>query len=230
MQGSETSNSSYVIPDFSVRYVLAGEDEVQGDFEITLNRKNAPSLRISPSYKQMWQELQHKQVKTADSVETQSFIKTKMESAKAFIEALQQRQHTLMNVMRTIVALQETFFREGTTLKPMILKDIADRVKMDISTISRVVNGKYVQTPFGVYELKYFFNEGVETSDGEMASNRDVKLLIADMIVSEDKKRPLSDDAIADELKQRGYLVARRTVSKYREQMDLPVARLRKTV
>lgn len=230
MQASETAAMSYVIPDFSVRYVPSDSDDSAGDFQIILNRKNAPTLRISPSYKLMWEELQQKNTKTPDSVETQSFIKTKMESARAFIEALQQRQHTLMNVMRTIVALQETFFREGTTLKPMILKDIADRVQMDISTISRVVNGKFVQTPFGVYELKYFFNEGVETSDGEMASNRDVKLLIAEMITNEDKHKPLSDDAIAVELKVRGFLVARRTVSKYREQLDLPVARLRKSV
>lgn len=220
---------SYVVPDFTVYYQPGDDDDTKGDFVIELHRKNLPALRISRAYKAMWEELQRKSARNESDNETRTFIKTKMDAARSFMEAIQQRSNTLMNVMRTIVSLQETFFRFGTTLRPMILKDIADRIGMDISTISRVVNGKYVQTEFGVYELKYFFNEGIETEDGESASNRDVKNEIAELINREDKNKPLSDDAIADELKQKGFIVARRTVSKYREQLGLPVARLRKT-
>lgn len=224
---------SYVIPDFTVFYQPESdseEDSGTGDFIIELHRKNMPALRISRAYKTMWESLQKKASRNDADNETRSFIKTKMDAARSFMEAIQQRSNTLMNVMRTIVSLQETFFRYGTTLRPMILKDIADRIGMDISTISRVVNGKYVQTEFGVYELRYFFNEGIETEDGESASNRDVKNHIADLIARENKSKPLSDDAIADELKKMGFIVARRTVSKYREQLGLPVARLRKTL
>jgi RNA polymerase sigma-54 factor len=221
---------SYVVPDFTVYYQPMEDDDERGDFIIELHRKNLPALRISRAYKSMWDELQRKAARNETDNETRTFIKSKMDAARSFMEAIQQRSNTLMNVMRTIVSLQETFFRFGTTLRPMILKDIADRIGMDISTISRVVNGKYVQTEFGVYELKYFFNEGIDTEDGESASNRDVKNHIADLINKESKAKPLSDDAIADELKKMGYIVARRTVSKYREQMGLPVARLRKTL
>src|SRR5690606_10797473 len=133
-----------------------------------------------------------------------------IESAKSFMDALSQRKHTLMNVMKTIVSLQESFFRSGATLRPMILKDVADRIEMDISTVSRIVNGKYVQTPFGVFELKYFFNESVEMQDGNSVANRDVKILVEELIKSEDKLKPLSDDALAAELQNRGFLVARR--------------------
>jgi len=222
---------SYVVPDFTVTYQpddSKGEDG--GDFVIQLHRKNRPALRISKAYKAMWDELQQKSAGSPGDRETKAFIKTKMEAARAFMEAIHQRSHTLMNVMKTIVSLQEKFFRFGTTLRPMILKDIADRIGMDISTVSRVVNGKYVQTEFGVYELKYFFNEGIETDDGETASNRDVKNHIARLIGDEDKNKPLSDDAIAAMLNKMGYKVARRTVSKYREQLGMPVARLRKTL
>jgi RNA polymerase sigma-54 factor len=131
-------------------------------------------------------------------------------------------------VMTTIVALQETFFRKGDGLRPMILKDVAERVGMDISTISRVVNGKYVQTPYGVFELKYFFNEGLETDSGEEVANRELKNLVLEIVTTEDKSNPFSDDAIAAKLAAKGFKVARRTVTKYREQLDIPVARLRK--
>ncbi|NBW71047.1 MAG: RNA polymerase sigma-54 factor, partial [Bacteroidetes bacterium] len=137
---------------------------------------------------------------------------------------------TLMNTMKTIVALQEDFFKYGEALKPMILKDIAERIGMDISTISRVVNGKYVQTNFGVYELKYFFNEGLTTESGEEVSNRAIKDILQKLIDAEDKSQPLSDQALADALAKEGYKVARRTVSKYREQLNEPVARLRKQI
>lgn len=223
-------SSGYIIPDFHVTY----EPEVASDgksdpFKIVLNRRNSPPLRVSPSYKHMWDDLQQKSVTTRGDQETKDFIKQRMDSAKAFMDAIQQRSNTLMNVMRTIVNLQEKFFRTGSTLRPMILKDVAEIIKMDISTISRVVNGKYVQTKFGVYELKYFFTEGIETDDGENASNRDVKIQIQALVSEEKSKKPLTDDQLVHLLKEKGYVVARRTVSKYREQLGIPVARLRKS-
>jgi len=225
-------SSNYIIPDFEVYYEPEvdeyGNEKEEGDFVISLNDRNAPSLRISPHYKKLWDKT--RKSKSEEAKETRSFIKGKMESAQWFIESIIQRQQTLLNVMRTIVALQEDFFKYGQGLKPMILKDIADRINMDISTISRVVNGKYVQTNFGIYELKYFFNEGVETESGEEVSNRAVKNLLLDIIEKEDKSKPLSDQALTNELKKEGYKIARRTVSKYREQLNIPVARLRKQV
>ncbi len=222
--------SDYIVPDFEVYFKPSDDNDEIGDFVINLNRKNIPTLRVSPSYKKMWDELTLKK-NTSESVkDTKTFIRSKIESAKAFMDALDQRKNTLMLVMKTIVALQESFFRNGSSLRPMILKDVADRIEMDISTVSRIVNGKYVQTPFGVFELKYFFNERVETQDGTAVANRDVKILVDEMIRGEDKSKPLSDDAIASELQHQGFLVARRTVTKYREQLNHPVARLRKEV
>lgn len=218
--------NDYIVPDFEV-FFQPDDETGEGDFVINLNRGNTPSLRISPSYKRLWDDLQ-RQKGTVDNSETRTFIRSKIESAKAFMDALSQRKNTLLGVMKTIVALQETFFRTGSSLKPMILKDVADRIGMDISTVSRIVNGKYVQTPFGVFELKYFFNESLDTQDGSSVSNREVKNLIETMIQNEDKSRPLSDDAITENLKKNGFIVARRTVTKYREQLNIPVARLRK--
>ena len=178
----------------------------------------------------MWEDLKQKKDKKKQTKETKNFIKNKIESAQWFIDSIRQRQNTLMNTMKTIVALQEDFFKHGEGLKPMILKDIADRVNLDISTISRVVNGKYVQTHFGVFELKYFFSEGLETVDGEEVSSREVKNAVQEIVDNENKKKPLSDQAIANKLKEQGYKVARRTVSKYREKLNIPVARLRKQI
>lgn len=225
-----SSGSGYIIPDFEVIYVPDAGETTEFPFKITLNHRNLPAVRISPSYKRMWDDLQHKEATSKDDKETQAFIKSKMESAKAFIEVISQRSNTLLSVMRTIVELQQKFFRTGATLRPMILKDVADRINMDISTVSRVVNGKYVQTKFGVYELKYFFNEGIETEDGESASNRDVKNLIESLIENEPPDKPLTDDKLVELIKEKGYIVARRTVSKYREQLGIPVARLRKSL
>ncbi len=223
----ETQN--YIEPDFEVYWRGEGQSETgKGEFVIHLNQRNAPSLRISPEYKQMWDEIKAKKDK-ADA-QTQQFMKGKIDSANWFIESIRQRQNTLMNTMKTIVALQEDFFKFGDGLKPMILKDVAERIGMDISTVSRVVNGKYVQTNFGVYELKYFFNEGLETESGEEVSNREVKNILQAIIDDEDKRNPLSDQALADALNEKGYKVARRTVSKYREQLNEPVARLRKQI
>ena len=224
------SGSDYIVPDFEVYFKPSDENDEIGDFVIHLNRRNVPTLRVSPSYKKMWDELTQKKTSSDSVKDTKTFIRSKIESAKAFMDALDQRKNTLMLVMKTIVALQESFFRNGSSLRPMILKDVADRIEMDISTVSRIVNGKFVQTPFGVFELKYFFNEKVETQDGTAVANRDVKILVDDMIRNEDKSKPLSDDAIASELQNQGFLVARRTVTKYREQLNHPVARLRKEV
>ncbi len=229
---------NYVVPDFVVYYQPAVDDEgnedpeQDGEFIITMNNRNAPKLQVSPKYKQMWDELNKSNGKKAqaEAKETKTFIKNKIESARWFIECIQQRQYTLMNVMQTIVALQEDFFKHGDGLKPMILKDVAERINMDISTVSRVVNGKYVQTPFGVYELKYFFNEGLETESGEEVSNREVKNQLQELIDHEDKKRPLSDQTLAKKMQEKGFMIARRTVSKYREQLNIPVARLRKEI
>jgi len=225
---------NYIEPDFEVYYQPAeeGEDgqEKEGDFVISLNNGNVPPLRISPRYKKMWDDLKKKKKKDKQTKETKNFIKGKIESAQWFIDSIRQRQNTLMNTMKTIVALQEDFFKHGEGLKPMILKDIAERVNLDISTISRVVNGKYVQTHFGVFELKYFFSEGLETESGEEVSSREVKNAVQEIVDNEDKQNPLSDQAIVGKLKEQGYKVARRTVSKYRKKLNIPVARLRKQI
>ncbi len=225
---------NYIEPDFEVRYEPGGsqngEESAEGDFIIKLNDRNVPPLRISPRYKKMWSDLKKKNNSNPEAKETKDFIKNKIDSAQWFIDSIRQRQNTLMNTMKTIVALQEDFFKHGEGLKPMILKDIAERVNLDISTISRVVNGKYVQTSFGVFELKYFFSEGIETESGEEVSSTEVKNIVQDIVDKENKQNPLSDQAIAEQLKDKGYKVARRTVSKYREQLNIPVARLRKQI
>ena len=160
-----------------------------------------------------------------------NFLKSKFESARWFINSINQRRQTMLGVMQAIVGQQAEFFRHGEgNLRPMILKDIAEIIKMDISTISRVVNGKYVQTDFGVYELKHFFSEGLSTDSGEDVSNKEVKSIIDSIIAEEDKKKPLSDQRIATMLEEKGFQIARRTVTKYREQLGIPVARLRKEI
>ncbi len=221
----------FVVPDFEVRYEESF-DESQADtgsFVILLHHRNMPNIRISRHYREIWDSIMDKRTKKGDD-QTREFIREKMESARWFIESLRQRKNTLMSVMTTIVALQETFFKTGKGIRPMILKDVAERIGMDISTVSRVVNGKYVQTPFGVYELKYFFTEGVETESGGTISNREIKNILLDLVNKEDKMNPLSDQALADALSEKGYPVARRTVSKYREQLNIPVARMRKGI
>jgi RNA polymerase sigma-54 factor len=229
--------TGYVIPDFEVRYhpnetVADNVDEqtaTSGDFEIILNHRNAPRLRISAEYQAMWNDIkQEKHIPKAQ--ETHLFFKQNMDNAKFFIEAIKQRQTTMLNVMRTIVALQEEFFRTGKGLKPMILDDIAKRIRMDISTVSRVTNGKYVQTSFGVFELKYFFNEKMLTLSGEEVANREIKDLLIKLIAEEDKTKPFSDQELVLEVDKHGYALARRTVAKYREQAGIPVARLRREI
>jgi RNA polymerase sigma-54 factor len=228
----QDENTDYIEPDFEVFYQPSESDdeEADGEFEIRLNQRNLPPLRISSEYKKMWEDLSKKRSGDDSQKKARNFIKDKVESAQWFIDSIKQRQNTLMKTMRTIVALQKDFFKHGKGLKPMILKDVAERISMDISTVSRVVNGKYVQTAFGVFELKYFFSEGLETESGEQVSSREVKKVLQDIIDNEDKQKPLSDQALTNLLKKKGYKVARRTVSKYRENLQLPVARLRKQI
>ena len=217
----------YIIPDF----LLSTENQ---RIHIRLNSRNAPELKVSKSYLNMYKEYKgiEKRNKTTNVRETLDFVKQRIEAAQWFIDAIHQRQYTLLNTMQAIADKQEEFFLSGgdeKMLRPMILKDIAEEIKMDISTVSRVANSKFVQTDFGIYPLKFFFTEGIETEDG-MVSNREVKKALEDIIGGESKRRPLSDDRIAELLKDKGYNIARRTVAKYREQLGVPVARLRKEV
>ncbi len=217
----------YIIPDF----ILTTEN---GKVNIRLNSRNAPDLKVSRNYLNMYNEYRRmeKDRRSPKVKETLDFVKSRIEAAQWFIDAIRQRQFTLLNTMETIAEKQEAFFRSGgdeKRLRPMILKDIADEIGMDISTVSRVANSKYVQTDFGIYPLKFFFTEGIETEDG-MVSNREVKKALQEIIDGESKRKPLSDDKIAAMLKDKGYNIARRTVAKYREQLGVPVARLRKEV
>jgi len=220
---SGIAKNQYVIPDF----ILSNNN---GKLELALNSRNAPELRISRSYTEMFKAYDKGDKKDKKLKEAVSFVKQKLDAAKWFIDAIKQRQHTLLRTMRAIVDFQYDYFLEGdeTKLRPMILKDIAQMINMDISTVSRVASSKTVQTDFGVFPLKYFFSEGIATDSGEEVSSREVKQIIKDLIVAEDKKKPLSDDKLEDLLNEKGYNIARRTVAKYREQLNIPVARLRK--
>jgi RNA polymerase sigma-54 factor len=226
-EGEFSEETNYITPDFTVEYV-------DGEFVITLNGRNAPDLHVSRHYRRMLQKLQAEKESDEDGEideETRDFLKDKFDSARWFINSINQRRHTMTLVMDAIVQLQEDFFRYGEGhLKPMILKDVAEIIDMDISTVSRVVNGKYVQTEWGVYELKYFFSEGLETTDGEEVSNKEVKAELQRIVDDEDKTDPMSDQALADALEEKGFKIARRTVSKYRKQLSIPVARLRKEI
>jgi RNA polymerase sigma-54 factor len=215
--------TQYLMPDF----ILTNDN---GVLNLTLNARNAPELRVSPAYTEMFRTYDKASKKDAKMKEAVSFVKQKLDSAKWFIDAIRQRQNTLLRTMNAIVELQREFFTEGdeSKLKPMILKDIAQMIGMDISTVSRVANSKSVQTEFGIYPLKYFFSEGIATDSGEDASSREVKSILKDLIGKESKERPLSDDKLEKMLNARGYNIARRTVAKYREQLNIPVARLRK--
>lgn len=211
-----------VIPDFIITIDDAGE------LQLTLNSRNAPELRISKAYSKMMEE--YSRTKDKSSKEASMFVKQKLDGAKWFIDAIQQRSYTLLYTMNAIMEYQREYFLEGdeTLLRPMILKDIAERVGLDISTISRVANSKYVQTPFGTFLLKTFFSESLSTDSGEEVSTREVKKILEDCIAAESKKKPLTDDKLTKILKEKGYNIARRTIAKYREQLDIPVARLRK--
>ncbi len=225
--GGETNSgivkNQYVIPDF----ILTNNN---GKLDLALNSRNAPELRISRSYSEMFKAYDKGDKKDKKLKEAVTFVKQKLDAAKWFIDAIKQRQQTLLRTMRAIVDFQFEYFLEGdeTKLRPMILKNIAEMINMDISTVSRVASSKTVQTDFGVFPLKYFFSEGIATDSGEEVSSREVKQIIKDLIEVEDKSKPLSDDKLEDLLNQKGYNIARRTVAKYREQLNIPVARLRK--
>jgi RNA polymerase sigma-54 factor len=210
-----------IIPDF----LLTNDD---GVLNLTLNSRNAPDLRVSKEYLQLMEEYSKEKSKT--NKEASSFIKQKLDNAKWFIDAIQQRSHTLLYTMNAIMEYQHDYFLEGdeARLKPMILKDIAEKVHLDISTVSRVANSKYVQTPFGTFLLKSLFSESLSTDSGEDVSTREVKKILKECIAAENKSKPLTDDKLVKTLKEKGYNIARRTIAKYREQLDIPVARLRK--
>ena len=224
--GSFTGNTKVtenIVPDFAIRIV-------EGKLELSLNGRNAPTLHVSRDYQEMLQTYKESKDKSSQQKEAVQFIKQKLDSAKWFIDAIRQRQETLFVTMNAIMHYQEDFFLEGdeTKLKPMILKDIADIVGLDISTISRVANSKYVETPYGTKLIKEFFSEAMKNDQGEDVSTLEIKKILQNVIEEEDKHKPLPDDQLAEILKEKGYPIARRTIAKYREQLDIPVARMRK--
>ena len=221
--GDTNKGENYVIPDFFIT-------NNNGKLELALNSKNAPDLRISEGYRDMLKDYDKGSKKDKRQKEAVIFIKQKIDSAKWFIDAIKQRQNTLLNTMEAIMNYQHEFFLTGddTELRPMILKDIAEKTNLDISTVSRVANSKFVQTEFGTYRLKFFFSESLQTDSGEEVSTREVKKILMDIIEAESKKHPYSDEKLTEMLQEKGYNIARRTVAKYREQLNIPVARLRK--
>lgn len=221
--GNVAEKQLQVIPDFHI----SNQD---GVLHLTLNSKNAPELRVSRSYQEMFDHYDKASQKDKKMKEAVQFVKQKLDSAKWFIDAIKQRQQTLLRTMNAIMNYQYDYFLTGDDklLKPMILKDIADRINMDISTVSRVANSKYVQTEFGTFLLKSFFSEAIQTDSGEEVSNKEVKKILEECIANEDKRKPLADEKLTEILKEKGYTIARRTVAKYREAMNIPVARLRK--
>ena len=220
MDNSHRSN--YVVPDFAIYNNC-------GVLELTLNSRNAPELRVNKDYTEMLADFA-KNKNNKENRDAINFVKNKIDSAKWFIEAIKQRQNTLYITMEAIMNYQEEYFLTGdeTKLKPMILKDISEKVGLDISTISRVANSKYVQTAYGTFLLKSFFSESLTNDDGEEVSTREIKKILMDCIEQEDKSKPLTDDVLTQILKEKGYNIARRTIAKYREQLDIPVARLRR--
>ena len=218
-------NMQQIVPDFLV------ETADDGTISLSLNNRNVPELRMSRDFAEMLEEhTKNKANQTKESREAMLFLKQKMDAAQGFIDAVKQRQNTLMKTMQAIIDLQRPFFQEGdeSLLRPMILKDVAERTGLDISTVSRVSNSKYVQTNFGIYPLKFFFSDGYVTEDGEEMSVREIRKILKECIDSEDKAKPYTDDELCELLKQKGYPIARRTVAKYRQQMNIPVARLRR--
>jgi len=217
--------ATQIVPDFTINIV-------DGQLELTLNARNAPELHVSREYNNMLKGYQESKEKTKSQKDAVLFIKQKLDGAKWFIEAIKQRQQTLLLTMNTIMHYQYDYFLTGDErkLKPMILKDIADQINMDISTVSRVANSKYVSTPYGTKLIKAFFSESMKNSDGEDVSTREIKKILETVIRDENKKKPLTDEKLSVLLKEKGYPIARRTVAKYREQLDIPVARLRKEI
>ncbi len=224
--GSQAQGAQYIIPDFTV-------ENNNGKLELSLNQRNMPELRLNKTYTEMLESLvDNRKDNTSAQKDAAIFIKQKIDSAKWFIDAIKQRQNTLQVTMEAIMDYQKDYFLEGdeTLLKPMILKDIAQIVGLDISTVSRVANSKYVQTPYGTFLLKSFFSESIQNEEGEEVSTREIKKILTDCVAEENKTKPLTDEELAVILKGKGYPIARRTIAKYREQLGIPVARLRKTI
>ncbi|PHQ61097.1 MAG: RNA polymerase sigma-54 factor [Maribacter sp.] len=226
--GSYAGNNrivEHVVPDFSIRIV-------EGELELTLNGRNAPELHVSREYSNMLKGYKESKEKSKSQKDTILFIKQKLDAAKWFIDAIRQRQQTLYITMNSIMQYQKEYFLTGDerNLRPMILKDIADKIDMDVSTVSRVANSKYVDTPYGTKLIKQYFSESMKNDQGEDVSTKEIKKILETIISEEDKKKPLTDDKLAAMLKEKGYPIARRTIAKYREQLDIPVARLRKQI
>ncbi|MFQ3237951.1 MAG: RNA polymerase sigma-54 factor [Olleya marilimosa] len=226
--GSYAGNNrivEHVVPDFAIKIV-------DGELELTLNGRNAPELHVSREYSNMMKGYKESKDKSKSQKDAVMFIKQKLDAAKWFIDAIKQRQQTLFVTMSSIMHYQKEYFLTGDerNLKPMILKDIADEIEMDVSTVSRVANSKYVDTPYGTKLIKEFFSESMTNDQGEEVSTREIKKILETVIEEESKKKPLTDEALAKILKEKGYPIARRTVAKYREQLDIPVARLRKKI
>lgn len=218
-------NLQHITPDFLV------ETEDDGTIQLSLNNRNVPELRLSREFTELLDEhTRNKANQSKESKDALMFLKQKVDAAQGFINAVKQRQQTLLSTMQAIIDLQRPFFLEGdeSLLRPMILKDVAERAKLDISTVSRVSNSKYVQTNYGIYSLKFFFSDGYTTENGEELSIREIKRILQECINKEDKEKPYTDDELADILKAKGYPIARRTVAKYRQQLNIPVARLRR--
>jgi RNA polymerase sigma-54 factor len=225
-QSDSQKSVQHIIPDFT----LVNND---GQLELQLNSKNAPDLKVSKAYQQMLEEYSNsKNHSSKDQKEAVQFVRQKIDSAKWFIDAIRQRQQTLLFTMQAILDYQFEYFSTGdeTKLRPMILKDISEQIGLDISTVSRVANSKYIQTSFGTFLLKSFFSESLSNEAGEEVSTREVKKILEDCIAAEDKRKPVTDDKLALVLHEKGYNIARRTVAKYREQLNIPVARLRKEI
>jgi RNA polymerase sigma-54 factor len=217
--------SQPIIPDFILELSEDG-------FDLHLNSRNLPELRLSSAYSEMLQSYSKDKSQKKEMKDAVMFVKQKIDSAKWFIDAIKQRQNTLLLTMNAILEYQQEYFIDGdeTKLKPMILKDVAEMTGLDISTISRVANSKFIQTHFGIFSLKFFFSEGLQTDSGEEVSTREIKRILQDCIENEQKRRPLTDERLTEILQEKGYLIARRTVAKYREQLNIPVARLRREI
>jgi RNA polymerase sigma-54 factor len=222
---SFSKNSHQIIPDFILELTEDG-------FDLHLNSRNLPELHLSSSYNEMLHSYIKNKNQRKEMKEAITFVKQKIDSARWFIDAIKQRQNTLLLTMNAILEYQREYFIDGdeTKLKPMILKDVAEMTNLDISTVSRVANSKYIQTHFGIFPLKFFFSEGLQTDSGEEVSTREIKRILQDCIENEEKRRPLTDERLTDILQEKGYQIARRTVAKYREQLNITVARLRKEI
>jgi RNA polymerase sigma-54 factor len=220
-----SKTSQPIIPDFILELTEDG-------FDLHLNSKNLPELRLSSAYSEMLHSYSKDKSQKKEMKDAVMFVKQKIDSARWFIDAIKQRQNTLLLTMNAILEYQQEYFIDGdeTKLKPMILKDVAEMTGLDISTVSRVANSKFVQTHFGIFPLKFFFSEGLQTDSGEEVSTREIKRILQDCIENEQKRRPLTDESLTDILQEKGYQIARRTVAKYREQLNIPVARLRREI